>query len=768
MFHNKQQIFLNALLIAVSMSGLISTTALADGMIIPFPSELGYSQVDYHHVSVTINDMSAVTRVEQRFSNPYPQTLEARYVFPLPPEASIRDFGVELDGRFVKIIKMSGAEAEDYLKQAIYNQRDPSLLQYFSWEFYAVDLSLPPLGSTIMILEYSEQISTQGGLHRYFYTLGTERYSAGPLPEVSLEVDIIVDDGVAAIYSPGYPITTERINPRHIKATYRAENILPIEHFELFYTLTDQPYGTGLLTHPDNERDGEGYFMLLLSPSSSVTVSDATPKDIVFVIDRSGSMDGDKIQQAQKALQYILTQLDEQDRFAVVSFDDRIENHANTLQSVTASSIQRARSYVTNLYARGNTDIEGALQRGLDMFRFSEPQTNATQTIVFLTDGLPTAGVIDEIAIMDHVRLGNASIGASIHVFGVGYDVNTHLLDRIASQNHGAVTYVQPGENLETILTNFYSRIAHPLMTNLELTFEGLAVEDVYPGQLPDLFIGSSLALVGRYTDIDLGGLSVTLNGQISGTPWTQTYHYNLKGLGEHPFISRLWATRHIGELLDEVRVEGERKALVEEIEAMGMKFGIVTPYTVGIVEGQISGVASDATMKLYQQDLDGDGQPDINQVSGAATVGARAQNLAYQQTVQANLAVGANVMNIGGKNMAQIGQYAFDLELIDTYDPADLTTADNVWVLENADKIIPFGSDAYFELAKDPAANKQLQAGSNVIFEYKGDLIAIQVGAPSIPQSQEVFQIQDVPNGKSMSFSSWLWSWIKLFLSGQ
>jgi Ca-activated chloride channel family protein len=768
MFQNKKHKFVNALLLAISLSGLVSTTALADGMIIPFPSELGYSQVDYHRVSVTINNMNAVTRVEQRFSNPYPETLEARYVFPLPPGASIRDFGVELDGRSSNIQKMSGAEAEDYLRQAIFNQRDPSLLQYFSWEFYAVDLSLPPLGSTTMILEYSEQISIQGGLHRYFYTLGTERYSAGPLPEVSLEVDIISDDGVAAIYSPGYLITTERLNPRHIRATYRAENVIPIEHFELFYTLTDQPYGTGLLTHPDTERDGEGHFMLLLSPSSNVDVSDATPKDIVFVIDRSGSMDGDKILQAQNALQFILSQLDEQDRFAIVSFDDRIENPADTLQSVTASSIQRARSYVTNLYARGNTDIESAIQRGLDMFRFSEPRMSATQTIVFLTDGLPTAGVIDEIAITDLVRLGNSSIGASIHVFGVGYDVNTHLLDRIASQNHGAVTYVQPGENLETRLTAFYRQIAHPLMTNLELTFEGLAVEDVYPRQLPDLFIGSSLALVGRYTDIGSGELSVNLLGEISGKSWSQTYHYNLKDLGEHPFVSRLWATRHIGELLDEVRVEGEGIALVEEIEAVGMKFGIVTPYTAGIVEGQISGVASDATMKLYQQDLDGDGQPDINQVSGAATVGARAQNLAYQQTAQANLAVGANVMNIGEKNMAQVGQYAFDLELVDTYNPSDLTMADNVWILENADRIIPFGSDTYFELAKDPAANKQLQAGSNVIFEYNGELIAIQVGSLSTPQSQEVSPIQHTSLGKSMSFFSWLWSWVKLLILGR
>lgn len=768
MFPNRLNKLVHAFLLAITFGGLLTTTAHADGMIIPFPPNIGYSQVNYHHVTVTINHDIAVTKVEQRFSNPWLDTLEGRYVFPLPPFASIYDFSVELDGRSVDIQKMSGAQVEDYLKQAIYNQRDPSLLQYFGWEFYAVDLVLPPLESTTMILKYREQISNQGGLHRYYYTLGTERYSSGPLPEVSLEVNIISDEGVAAIYSPGYLITTERISSRHLRAIYRAENVVPMEHFELFYTLTDQSFGAGLLTYPDPERYGEGYFMLLLSPSSNVDVSDAGPKDIVFVLDRSGSMDGEKIMQAQQALQYILSNLDEQDRFAIVSFDDRIDSQVEFLQPVTASSIKQARSYVAALYARGNTDIEGALQRGLEMFRFAETRRNATQSIIFLTDGLPTAGVFDEAKIIELVRLGNLSVEASIHVLGVGYDVNTHLLDRIAAQNHGDVMYVQPGESLETTLTSFYSQIAHPLMTNLELSFDGLTVEDVYPRQLPDLFVGSSLALVGRYTNLNSDDISVRLSGKKAGKSWSQTFHYNLTDAGDYPFVSRLWATRHIGELLDEVRVEGERAALVEEIETVGINFGIVTPYTIDIVQGQLSGAASDATMKLYQQDLDGDGRPDINQVSGAATVGARAQNLAYQQTTQANLAVGANVMTIGEKNMAQVGQYAFDLALVNSYNPRDLTMADDAWVFENADRIIQFGSDAYFELAKDPTANKQLQAGPNVIFEYNGEMIAVQIGSVSPPQSQDVLPTQDVSPGKDLSFFSWLLSLVKLFFLGR
>jgi len=761
---------MSTLVLALTLSGLLASTALADGMMIPFPAEVGYLQVDYHRVTVTVDGPHAYTSVEQRFSNPYLTPIEARYVFPLPPGATIRDFTVWLDGASQTVQNMSRAETEAYLQKTISDRQDPSLLQYLGWETYAVDLTLPPLGSTSMILEYEELLLPQGGLYRYFYTLGTERYSMGPLSEVSVEVDLQADDGIAGrngishVYSPGHPLTVERLSAGHVRATYHAENVLPTEHFELYYSLTGQPFGAGLLTHADLERPDEGHFLLLLSPSSSVAEADAAPKDIVFVVDRSGSMAGEKIEQARQALHFILGQLNEGDRFAIVSFDDLIETQAEGLQPVTDQTIRRAQSYVARLRDRGNTDIEGALRRGLEMLPRSgggsHPRPGATATssaassaasshvrsgarsgvrsgvIVFLTDGLPTAGVTDEAAIVDSVRLGNDAVGASIHVFGVGYDVNTHLLDRIAAQNHGAVTYVQPGESLERALTTFYSQIAHPLLTDVEVEFEGLTVEEVYPRQLPDLFVGSSLALVGRYSTADSTIATVRLRGQMAGEAWEQVYSFDPMEASEHPFVARLWATRRVGELLDQVRVEGETATLVEEIEALGLRYGIVTPYTVDVVQGQASGAASAANMQLYQQDLDGDGQPDINQVSGAATVGARAQNLAYQQATQVGLSAGSNVVNVGDNSAAQVGRYAFDLNLVISLGLDSLPVADEGWLEENADRIVRFASEEYFELAKDTAVNQLLQAGPNVVFEHEGRVIAVQADAPPAQQA--------------------------------
>jgi Ca-activated chloride channel family protein len=748
---------ISALVLVLILNGLLASTALADGMMIPFPSEVGYLQVDYHRVTVTIDGPRAHTRVEQRFSNPYLTPVEARYVFPLPPGATIRGFTVQLDGASQTVQNMSRAETEAYLQKAIADRQDPSLLQYLGWETYAVDLTLPPLGGTSMILEYEELLLPQGDLYRYFYALGTERYSLAPLREVSVEVDVQADDGVATVYSPGHSLAVDRLSTGHVRATYHAENVLPTEHFELYYTLTGQPFGAGLLTHADAERPGEGHFLLLLSPSSSVAEADAAPKDIVFVVDRSGSMAGEKIEQARQALQFILGQLDERDRFAIVSFDDRIETQAEALQPVTAQTIRRAQSYVARLRDRGNTDIEGALRRGLEMLKVSQSRSGAPPVIVFLTDGLPTFGVTDETAIVDSVRLGNDAVGASIHVFGVGYDVNTHLLDRIAAQNHGAVTYVQPGESLERVLTTFYSQIAHPLLTDVKVEFEGLAVEDVYPRQLPDLFVGSSLALVGRYATADSTTATVRLRGQMAGEAWGQVYTFDLAERGEHPFVPRLWATRRVGELLDRVRVEGETAALVEETEALGLRYGIVTPYTVGVVQGQASGAASAANMQLYQQDLDGDGRPDINQVSGAATVGARVQNLAYQQTTQVGLAAGANVVNVGDKSAAHLGRYAFDLNLVADLGLDSLAAADEGWLEENVDRIVRFGSEEYFELAKDAAANQLLQAGPNVVFEHEGKVIAVQADPPPTQQAPAPEGVEHQEPEKPGGFTSFL-----------
>jgi Ca-activated chloride channel family protein len=749
-----KRVLLNGLLLCLTVSGIVTSNVQADGMMFPFGLDLGFLQVDYHRVHVEIDGSFAHTRVKQRFVNPFSEPIQARYIFPLPPEAAIRDFILEIDGTPRVAERLSVEESQLYFQGIILSLQAPSLLQFWGWETFSVMLDIPALGNTEMLLEYEEMLASQDDLFRYFYTLGTERYSAMPLSEVEVIVDIKGEDGVSAIYSPNHIVSTNRIAKNHMRAIYRAENVLPQEHFELYFSRTEQPFGASLLTTTVDEKDGWGHFLLLLSPSSILERNEAAPKEIIFVIDRSGSMAGEKIEQAKEALQFILAQLNEKDQFAVVSFDDWIESPTRSLQPVSPETIRQARMYIEELSARGDTDIESALSFGLDMFEPQRKSATASQTIVFLTDGIPTAGVTEEKSIIRRIQNANERIGANIHVFGVGFDVNTHLLDQLAAMNHGSVIYVQEGEHLETALTGFYGQIEYPMLTDLELTFHGMQVHDVYPKQLPDLFAGSNVAVVGRYRSAGTGDMAVRLEGLRAGERWSHSYPFSISEDSNTSFVGRLWATRRIGDLLDELRVEGSSDTLVSEIQSLGLEFGIVTPYTTDLIYAQSSGTASDTYLQLYSQDLDNDGQLDLNQASGMATVGARFQNLAYQQTTQANMAAGSNVVNIQGVNVAQIGKYAYALGLADAVNLGITGEPDERWLVERVDRFIEFASDDYFKLAEDPAANSYLQAGPNVVFEHNGSLIAVTTD----PVQSEKTSTVD-PTG--------LWDWLWLLLGG-
>jgi Ca-activated chloride channel family protein len=411
----------------------------------------------------------------------------------------------------------------------------------------------------------------------------------------------------------------------------------------------------------------------------------------------------------------------------MVGFDHRLSVFAHRLQPVDQKTLVAARRFVDGLSADGNTDLEAALHSGLEILGHSE-QRDASQMIVFLTDGLPTAGVTDEGLIARLVAQANAQQESRLHVFGVGYDVNTHLLDRLAADNGGTVTYVQPGEDLEVVLTSFYERIAHPVLTDVDVEFEGLEVNDLYPQQMPDMFRGSSLLLTGRHQATG-PIVTVRVRGQAAGEEREYLYHFDLDQTGEYDFVPRLWATRRVGELLDRVRTEGESRLLVDEVQELGLSYGLVTPYTTFVIQSQADGPASAANMALYGN------LAELNQAWGQTTVQARVQNQLYQQAAQASLAGGANVANYGRHNLAQVADQNIDLSLLQTAPKPSLDlpiTAE--WIEQNigVDRTVAFGSGEYFALAENPAVRPLLQSGPNVIFAYDGQVISVQDSAES------------------------------------
>ena len=706
------------LLVGVLWFSLGNMVALADGMVLPLPEGVNseYVAVRTHHVTVSIEDNHAVTRVDQEFTNPHRFPVAGRYLFPVPPEAILSRFQATVEGRGQRLDRQDRATANALLYATVARQRDPSLLQYADWESLAFDLSLEPGESRQVSLEYEQVLAPRGGLYRYRYVLSTERYSWEPLEEVSLSVDIRSTSGLASLYSSSHRVTAERLGRGRARLSWEDRGVRPTEDFELFYAPSEGGFGGGMLTGHRNNHD---HFLFLFSPDLQSSPARILPKDIVFVVDRSGSMDGDKIEQAQDALHFVLGQLGEDDHFAIVSFNQEISILNPLLQPVGEQTLRRARRYVDRLTAEGNTDIEGALQAGLEILTRSEHR-GATRMVLFLTDGMPTAGTTDEKATAHLVAQANRSLEARLHVFGVGYDVNTHLLDSLAADNGGTVTYVQPGEDLESALTGFYGKIASPLLTDVEVEFEGLETSDLYPQAIPDLFQGSSLLLTGRYQS-DGGPITVRVRGRAGDDPREFVYQFDLDESGGRDFVPRLWATRRVGALLDEVRVEGESDALVDEIRDLGMGYGLVTPYTTFVIEGQVEGAASADNMDLY-------GRAEVNRSSGKTTIQARVQNQAYQQAAQADLATGANVTHNGQHSLAQVGAQNVDLSLFQGQRVSDGPITPE-WIDRNVDidRVVPFGSEAYFALAEDPEIRPFLQSGSNVVFAYEGEVISVR-----------------------------------------
>ena len=724
-----------ALLVSVLWLGIGSPIALADGMLLPEALSPDYLVVRYHHVTVRIEDGHAVTVVKQEFFNPHDIPVEGRYLFPVPPEAILSRFEAVLDGWRPQVIRQDGAATNAALYAVLARRRDPSLLQYADWESLAFDLSLPPGGSRQMTLEYEEVLAPTGGLYRYRYVLSTERYTSQPLEEVSLTVDLHSSGGLATLYSSTHAVTTDLLGPGRARLSWQAEDTIPSEDFEMFFAPAEGGFGGGLLT---GRRNGDDHFLFLFSPQVEPQQTSYLPKDIVFVMDRSGSMSGEKIEQARKGLHHILGHLGEDDRFSIVCFNEHLSTLDRDLLPVEKRTLRDARHFVDHMTADGWTDLEGALRAGLGILARSE-RKGASRMVVFLTDGLPTAGVTDESLIARLVAKANKRLEARLHVFGVGYDVNTHLLDRLAADNGGTVTYVQPGEDLEAALTSFYRRIAHPLLTDVEVEFEGLETSDLYPQSVTDLFEGSTLMLTGRY-EATGDTITVRVRGRAGDERREYVYSFELDEADDRDFVPRLWATRRVGELLDRVRVEGESEPLVTEIRELGMGYGLITPYTTFIIKSQAEGAASAENMALY-------GEADVNWATGQTTIQARVQNQAYQQAAQADLATGANVVNRGQRSLAQVGSQNLDLSLLRGQKvPKGPISMEWIELNITVDRTVDFGSDEYFALAADPDARAHLQSGVNVIFAYRGKVVSVQDPAHQGNQQGSTQSPQNVP----------------------
>ena len=712
-------------LIVLALALLVSQPALADGIIIPepppcdpcppppcpgpfpcpIPSPMMQLVIRYHRVDVSIQDQVAVTQVDQVFYNPNEWEVEGTYVFPIPDGAAVTSFTLWVDGEPVEGKILEAEQARQKYREIVSNLRDPALLEYASRDTVQAHIfPIPPGAERQIRLEYSQVLSAENGLVNYTYPLNTEKYSLWPLEQVTIHVDIQSHIPIRTTYSPTHQISINRKNDNHITVGYEASNVLPDTDFTFYYS-SGKEEALHLLSFrdPNDPSNPDGFFLLLLAPRPS-THDEAIPKDIILVLDRSGSMEGEKFRQAQEALYYILEHLNSSDRFNVIAFSTGFERFASEMRSSEEKS--EPIDWLSRQTAAGSTDINRALLEAASM-----ADTERPTYLIFLTDGLPTEGVIDSQQILNNLEI---SVPRKLRIFsfGVGYDVDTYLLDSISQSHHGASSYVLPDEPLDEHLSTFYEKIRTPVLTDLDLDFGGITIYDIFPTPLPDLFSGSQIVLLGRYK---LGGeTTITLNGQVNGE--TQSFRFPkttfaIQSDNQFPqtTIPRIWATRKIGHLLNHIRLQGPDQETIDQIVYLSIRYGIITPYTSYLVD-ESPPLGSVAQEQIAGEEFDRMNALPAAPVSGQSAVekaAAEGSLIEAETPIEYEDSSYDQVRVIGSRTFIFDGQKWIDT----TFDPEKMQT-----------QKIDFLSDEYFSLIiEDPALANAFSLGQAVIALSKG-----------------------------------------------
>jgi Ca-activated chloride channel homolog len=550
----------------------------------PVPTPPTSYKIQELAVNATVTDQIAKVQVSQSFVNTGSRQMEVSFIFPLPYDGAVDQMTFMLDGKEYEAKLLGAEEARRIYEGYIRRNQDPALLEWLGTGMFKTSVfPVPPGAKRTVTMRYSQICRKTEGLTEWLFPLSTAKYTSHPVEKVTVDVTIQSQVPIKNIYSPTHSIELKRPADNTARITFTSANEIPSSDFRLMFDVGKERVNASVLSYRPETGD-EGYFLLLVSPEIQRASDASIPKTVVFVVDKSGSMSGKKIEQVKGALKFVLNNLREADLFNIVAYDSSVESFRPELQRYNEQTRTEALGFIEGLYAGGSTNIDGALQTALTQLQDASRPTY----VVFLTDGLPTAGERREPQIVANAKAAN-KVRARIFVFGVGHDVNSRLLDKTARECFGRSQYVLPDEDIETHVARLYSRIGAPAMVDLKVEFDlenmsvdkGAAISRVYPRDAIDLFAGDQLVLVGRYKQP--GDAKVTLRGKVDGTE--QSFSFPAKLVEKSPddsqaFIEKLWAVRRVGEIIDEIDLHGKNQELVNELVSLATRHGILTPYT--------------------------------------------------------------------------------------------------------------------------------------------------------------------------------------------
>jgi Ca-activated chloride channel homolog len=748
-----------------------------------------------------ITDQVAVTQVEQVFENDTPYLLEGVYFFPLPDNVSITEFAMwDGDKRLVGEARPRD-EARRIYNDIVRSRRDPALLEYAGKNlFQASVFPIQPHSDKKIELTYSQVLRNEGGTVAYRYPLGTGWQSQGgwqptprPLPQspgtlresdlenpqarpggssfgqISAVVEISSKAAIKGVYSPSHEIDVKRDGERKARLSFESRGGAQAD-FQLFYSFSDQDFGLSLLTYRDPGKDG--FFLLLVSPKAELDDREVSAKDVVFVLDTSGSMaEEGKIDKAKAALRHGVSSLNPRDRFNIISFAGEERLMSERLITADDNGRKQALEFIERMRATGGTNINDAL-----MAAFKQIQAgDRPRMIVLLTDGQPTVGETKAGAIFANVKQAIKQ-GVRLFTFGVGYDVNTVLLDGLANENRGTVAYIEPKEDIEVKVSNFFAKVNNPVLSEVKIDWGGVETDLVYPRATPDIFHGAQLVLMGRYRPRPSAN-RLTLTGKVNGRERSFVYD-DLRfpeKQGDNEFLPHLWAMRRVGHLLDQIRLNGESKELRDEIVELGTRYGIITPYTsylvlepearaprffgagaAGGVGGSINGLPRNgrqsapppppATPAPAQTAAEQNGQRTSGRIDEMAAVSneIRPRERAAQETVDSSIVV----TGAAGKDAVTFSKEKEELRKAESLAmkpslPDQIRQVagktfylrDGVWTdgeFKAEDKLpvvkLKFAGDEYFDLiGKEPKLAECFALGQRVVVVWKGKVYQVE-----------------------------------------
>lgn len=525
-------------------------------------------ELSSYDVRVAVIGQVATFEVELVLNNAGRRNAEAHFVMPLPGQAAVTALSLWIDGRRVEAQLLPADQALQTYTDIVRQQRDPALLEYAGQSaLRARVFPVPAQGSARVQVSFTQVLEAETGLVALEYPFGTSLPAASDL-QLTLTATLGAAQGVGAVYSPTHEIQVQR---RGSGATVSLASMGRADERPLiiYYGVQQEGVAAAVMSHRAPGEDG--HLILLLAPPAATAATRPVSRDIILVLDTSGSMRGEKLEQARDAAAYVLQNLNPGDRFGLISFGSSVYPYFERLLELDA--VPDALRHLQELRAEGGTNIDGALAAALELADQGRPQV-----LLFLTDGLPTVGQVAVDKILANLS-ERAGPDLQLFSFGVGYDVNTLLLDRASLDHHGTASYVRPGEDIELRVSSLYDKISLPVLTDVALTLRGIGSYDVYPAPLPDLFAGEQLLVVGRYRQAG------AFTGELTGTRDGRTQKQVIEGLtlareGGDSFVPAVWAARKVGYLLAEIRLHGADEELVDEVIALAERYGILTPYT--------------------------------------------------------------------------------------------------------------------------------------------------------------------------------------------